>query len=32
MAESLNLELQRRRAKTDAERSAIPDPPHPTFR
>jgi hypothetical protein len=30
--ESLNLELRRRRAKTDAERSAIPDPPRPTFR
>ena len=30
--ESLNLELQRRRAKTDAERRAISDPPRPTFR
>ncbi len=30
--ESLNLELERRRAKTDAERAAIPPPPRPTFR
>jgi hypothetical protein len=30
--ESLNLELQRRRAKTDAELQAIPAPPPPTFR
>ncbi|TMD91368.1 MAG: polyketide cyclase [Chloroflexi bacterium] len=30
--ESLNLELQRRRAKTEAERRAIPPPPRPTFR
>jgi hypothetical protein len=30
--ESLNLELQRRRAHTDAERAAIPAPPRPTFR
>ena len=30
--ESLNLELERRRAKTEAERSAIPPPPRPTFR
>jgi len=30
--ESLNLELQRRRAKTEAERSAIPPAPRPTFR
>ena len=30
--ESLKLELQRRRAKTEAERSAIPPPPGPTFR
>jgi hypothetical protein len=30
--ESLRLELARRRARTDAERSAIPAPPGPTFR
>ncbi len=30
--ESLNLELQRRRATTDVERSTIPAPPRPTFR
>lgn len=30
--ESLNLELQRRRARTEAERSAVPAPPRPTFR
>lgn len=29
--ESLRLELQRRRAKTDEERKAIPAPPGPTF-
>lgn len=30
--ESLRLELRRRRAATDAERAAVPDPPPPTFR
>jgi hypothetical protein len=30
--ESLDLELRRRRAKTDAERSAIPSPPGATFK
>lgn len=30
--ESLDLELRRRRAKTNSERRAIPDPPRPTFR
>jgi hypothetical protein len=29
--ESLKLELQRRRAKTEAERQAVPAPPGPTF-
>ena len=29
--ESLKLELQRRRAKTEAERQAVPSPPGPTF-
>jgi hypothetical protein len=29
--ESLKLELQRRHAKTDAERQAVPAPPGPTF-
>jgi hypothetical protein len=29
--ESLDLELRRRRARTDAERRAIPTPPPPTF-
>ena len=29
--ESLNLELMRRRAKTEAERGAVPPPPGPTF-
>jgi len=29
--ESLNLELQRRRAKPEAERQAVPAPPGPTF-
>lgn len=29
--ESLKLELRRRRAETDAERAAIPEPPGPTF-
>ena len=29
--ESLNLELMRRRAKTQAERAAVPAPPGPTF-
>jgi len=30
--ESLRLELRRRRARTDAERAAVPPPPGPTFR
>lgn len=30
--ESLDLELRRRRARTDEERAAIPAPPRPTFR
>ncbi len=30
--ESLRLELRRRRARTDAERAAVPSPPPPTFR
>lgn len=30
--ESLNLELRRRRATSDAERQAVPEPPRPTFR
>jgi hypothetical protein len=30
--ESLELELRRRRANTDAERQAVPDPPGPTFK
>jgi len=29
--ESLRLEMQRRRAKTEAERAAVPAPPGPTF-
>lgn len=29
--ESLRLELRRRRARTDAERAAVPPPPGPTF-
>jgi polyketide cyclase/dehydrase/lipid transport protein len=30
--ESLELELKRRRARTEAERAAVPNPPGPTFR
>jgi hypothetical protein len=30
--ESLKLELRRRRARTDAERQAVPAPPGPTFK
>jgi len=31
VAESLKLELLRRRARTEAERLAVPAPPGPTF-